>query len=67
MTPEQIKAIRAALGLTQQQLADAIAATQITVSRWETGVSHPTGAYRKALNELATTIKANKQRKNARR
>jgi len=52
MTPEQIRKIRAALGMTQQQLAEAIGGTQITVSRWETGVSHPTGAYRKALEDL---------------
>jgi DNA-binding transcriptional regulator YiaG len=63
MTPNQIKALRTALGLTQQQLADTIAATQVTIARWETGVSHPTGAYRKALNDLAATIKANKKSK----
>jgi len=65
MTPERIKAIRAALGLTQQQLADAIGGTQITVSRWETGVSHPTGAYLKALEELeqkSRTIKTKKKK-----
>jgi DNA-binding transcriptional regulator YiaG len=52
VTSKRVKAIRLALGLTQQQLADRIAATQVTVARWETGVSRPTGAYLKALEEL---------------
>jgi DNA-binding transcriptional regulator YiaG len=38
-----------------------IAATQVTVARWETGGNEPTGAYLKALNELA--IKARKKTK----
>jgi DNA-binding transcriptional regulator YiaG len=49
----RIKALRKRLHLTQQQLADMIAATQVTVARWETGVNQPKGAYLKALNELA--------------
>jgi len=55
MSPKQIKAIREALGLTQQQLADSIGADRVTVARWESGRSTPTGAYRRALEAL--TIK----------
>jgi transcriptional regulator with XRE-family HTH domain len=60
MTAKQIKALREALDLTQQNLADIIAATQVTVARWETGMSRPTGAYLKALKDLAHTA-TNKQ------
>jgi predicted transcriptional regulator len=60
MTSKQIKALRAALDLTQQKLADTIAATQVTVARWETGASRPTGAYLKALKDLKQTA-TNKQ------
>jgi DNA-binding transcriptional regulator YiaG len=57
MTSTQIKALRKSLGLTQQGLADMVAATQVTVARWETGVNEPKGAYLKALNAIATTTK----------
>lgn len=63
MTPKKVKAIRDALKLTQQQLADMIAATQVTVARWETGVSRPTGAYLKALNELQEKAKTGKAKR----
>jgi DNA-binding transcriptional regulator YiaG len=56
MSPKQI-AIRKALGMTQSQLADRIAAHRVSVARWETGRNEPKGAYLKALNELAAKIK----------
>jgi putative zinc finger/helix-turn-helix YgiT family protein len=37
LTPEQIRAHRAALGLTQQALADLLGVAVATLSRWETG------------------------------
>jgi Predicted transcriptional regulator len=52
MNAQSIRAMRKTLGLTQAQLAERIAATQVTVARWETGVSTPKGAYLKALQEL---------------
>ena len=57
MSPKQILAIRKALGMTQSQLADRIAAHRVSVARWETGRNGPKGAYLKALNELAAKIK----------
>jgi DNA-binding transcriptional regulator YiaG len=63
MTPQQIKAIRKRLGLTQQKLADMIAASQVTVARWETGVNEPKGAYLKALQELANRAKKNTKKR----
>ena len=63
VTSTQIKALRKSLGLTQQQLADVIAATQVTVARWETGGNEPKGAYLKALQELATKAKTKTKRR----
>lgn len=37
MTPEDLRARRKALGLSQQKLAEALGVTQHTVSRWEEG------------------------------
>lgn len=37
MTPEEVKQIRAELGWTQKQLADALGVWIATVSRWEHG------------------------------
>lgn len=36
----QIKAHRAALSLSQEELAEKVYVTRQTVSNWETGVSH---------------------------
>lgn len=57
MSPKQIRNIRTALGLTQQQLADFIGAQRPTVARWETGINQPQGANLKALKELAGKVK----------
>jgi len=57
MSPKAILAIRKALKLTQQQLADRIGAQRHTVARWETGRNEPKGAYLKALNALETKAK----------
>ena len=53
MSPRQIRKIREVLKLTQQEMADSIGATQVSVARWETGVNAPRGANLKALKELA--------------
>jgi DNA-binding transcriptional regulator YiaG len=53
MSPRRIRKIRETLGLTQQQMADFIGATQVAVARWETGLHKPRGANLKLLNELA--------------
>lgn len=37
MTPDELRARRKALGLSQQRLAEAIGVTQHTISRWEEG------------------------------
>jgi DNA-binding transcriptional regulator YiaG len=57
VSPKQIVSLRKALGLTQQQLADRIAANRVTIARWETGLNHPQGAYLKALTLLEASLK----------
>jgi DNA-binding transcriptional regulator YiaG len=61
MSPKQVKRIRVTLGLTQQQLADFIGATQVAVARWETGLHKPRGANLKLLKELAEKARAKKR------
>jgi DNA-binding transcriptional regulator YiaG len=53
MTPRQIVQLRKSLGLTQQQLADLIAANRPTVARWETGKHQPRGVYLKGFTGIA--------------
>jgi transcriptional regulator with XRE-family HTH domain len=37
LTPDELRARRNALGLSQQKLAEALGVTQHTISRWEEG------------------------------
>ena len=62
MSPQQIRRLRKALNLTQQQLADMIGARQHTVARWETGRNEPRGANLKALRELIAKAKTKLRR-----
>ena len=39
--PSPIRAARIAAGMTQQQLADALGISQVSVTRWETGEHEP--------------------------
>ena len=48
-----LRAIRASLDLTQQQLADRLGVSCTTVNRWEGGVTAPQRAARIAINALA--------------
>ena len=51
--PATLQAIRAALNLTQQQLAERIGVSFTTVNRWEGGVTKPQRAGRIAIAALA--------------
>jgi transcriptional regulator with XRE-family HTH domain len=60
MTPEQIKSLRAQLGITQRELAERINALEpglrvahTSVSRWESGRVRPAWIARQALIDLA--------------
>lgn len=52
-TAERIAALRAGLGLTQQEMAGALGVRQQTVSEWETGRYLPRGASSRMLGVLA--------------
>ncbi len=45
-------AVRRRLGLTQRELAELVGAHGMTVSRWERGVAHPSGAPARLLQVL---------------
>lgn len=53
VTPEEIRALRERLGLTQQQMADKIGTTNTTISRWELGTARPRGLYLREIKRLA--------------
>ena len=52
MTPEEIKAIRAAYGVSQEEFARLLGTTTPTVNRWERGHVKPSRLYVKELKEL---------------
>jgi DNA-binding transcriptional regulator YiaG len=51
--PDQVRALRAELGLSQQALADELGIRQATVSDWERGRYLPRGASARVLLFLA--------------
>jgi DNA-binding transcriptional regulator YiaG len=52
MKKDEIKKLRRALKLTQEQFAHLIGATFSTINRWENGRSSPRGLYIKALEDI---------------
>ena len=52
MKPEEIKAVREKLNLTQEQFAAKIGATVTSVNRWENGKAEPSPLAIKAIKEL---------------
>jgi DNA-binding transcriptional regulator YiaG len=50
-----VRSLRAALGLTQEQLGKAVGVDQSTVSNWENGAS-PSGPARKLLQSLSANV-----------
>jgi len=58
MTPDELKAIRARLGLTQAQLAEQLGVERNTVNRWEMGLLPI-----QKITELAVKYLVSKKRK----
>ncbi len=52
MKPNDLKDIREELGLTQQQLADALRTTRVSVARYEAGMRRIPGVVSVVLNQL---------------
>lgn len=49
----RVRALRAHLGMTQQQLSEELGIRQQTVSEWETGAYSPRGASARLLSMVA--------------
>lgn len=54
-TELDIRSLRKAAGMTQQQLADAVGVTQTMVARWETGRAKPSAKNARRIKELLQT------------
>ena len=55
MTKDEVKQLRAKLGMTQQELADKLGVTQTSVARWEMGmhqIEEPTARLLKLLVKI---------------
>jgi repressor LexA len=52
MKPRDLKRVREQLGLTQQQLADALHTTRVSVARYEAGMRRIPGMVKVTLNQL---------------
>lgn len=53
MKPMDLKRVREQLGLTQQQLADTLRTTRVSVARYETGMRRIPGMVKVAIDQLA--------------
>jgi repressor LexA len=53
MKPMDLKRLREQLGLTQQQLADALHTTRVSVARYETGMRRIPGMVKVAIDQLS--------------
>jgi DNA-binding transcriptional regulator YiaG len=53
---EGVKALRAHLRMTQQELADELGTRQQTISEWETGMYRPRGASVTLLSIIAERV-----------
>jgi DNA-binding transcriptional regulator YiaG len=57
MKSHQVRKLRQALKLTQEEFAAKIGTTRGSVARWENGTHEPRGLYLKALQELEKKVK----------
>jgi len=61
MQPDQLRALRRSLGLTQEALASRLGVSFATVNRWETGKSKPRQSSCRALQGLSSARSSSKQ------
>ena len=66
VSPEELKWVRARLGLTQTQLATQLGVTQNTVARWEIGDRRITEPMARLIERIAKEVKAKKPTKRKR-
>ncbi|TKB91778.1 MAG: repressor LexA [Nitrospira sp.] len=55
MKPMELKRVREQLGLTQQQLADALQTTRVSVARYESGMRRIPGMVQVAIDQFSRT------------
>ena len=53
MTPQEFRTYREHLGLTQEQLAEALRTTRVSIARYESGMRRISGAVQVAMTQLA--------------
>ena len=56
MNPVDLKRLREQLGLTQQQLADALHTTRVSVARYEAGMRRIPGMVKVAIDQLSRSL-----------
>jgi len=61
--PEVVRQMRAALGITQAQMAQLLGASQLSVSRWESGKARPRAAQLARIDDLRSMGPKNARRK----
>ncbi len=63
MTPQEIREIRQALGISQERFASILGTTVVTVNRWENGKTTPSRLYIRELKEVrnGTYIRGRKE------
>jgi DNA-binding transcriptional regulator YiaG len=52
MKPEEIKALRMAIGVSQEKFASLLGTTVVTINRWENGKTKPSRLYVRELKEV---------------
>ncbi len=57
--PEQVKEVRRQLGLSQEELAQALGVSFATVNRWENGKTRPSKLALKQFTNFCTTNTGN--------
>jgi transcriptional regulator with XRE-family HTH domain len=57
MTREELKALRATLGLTQEDLAEKVGVARNTINRWEMGIRHIPEPVARLVQYLAKEVK----------
>ena len=66
MTPEELKALRARLGLTQYELAEKVGVARNTINRWEMGIRSIPEPVVRLLDYLTKEVRAEIQQKTQR-